>query len=242
MSGTPQFLAAIGAGAASFFSPCILPLLPAYLSMISGFSAARITRDDAGVSHTRVAGRAALFIAGFTLAFAGLGAAASGIGGLLIAYKGTLLKVFGAAMVLLGLHMAGLFNIPFLNYEKHFRLKVLAGGPAGTFLMGFAFALGWSPCIGPILGVILGMAAVSGTASKGIGLLLAYSAGMALPLLAAALLTARFFALMSRFKGAMRYIEAGAGAVIAAAGALLFADKFMWLYEGFPHWLRGLVK
>jgi cytochrome c-type biogenesis protein len=207
--------------------------------MISGFSASSLTKDDARISHARVAGRAAVFIAGFTLAFAGMGAAASGLGGLLITHKGPLLKLFGAAMVLLGLHMTGLFNIPFLNYEKRFSLKRLAGHHAGTFLMGFAFALGWSPCIGPILGVILGMAAVSGTAAKGTELLLAYSAGLALPLLAAALLTARFFALAARFKRAMRYVEIGAGIIIAAAGILLFSDRLMWLYEGLPH-LLGL--
>jgi cytochrome c-type biogenesis protein len=239
MNGGGQFAAAFGAGAASFFSPCVLPLLPAYLSMISGFSASEIARGGAGVSVRRVAGRAALFITGFTLAFAGMGAAASGIGGLLIEHKDALLKVFGAVMVLLGLHMTGLFSISFLNYEKRFKAGALAGGPGGAFLMGFAFALGWSPCIGPILGVILGMAAVAGTAAKGVALLLAYSAGLALPLLAAALLTARFFALMARFRGAMGYVEIGAGAVIASAGVLLFTDKFMWLYEAVPPLLRA---
>lgn len=238
MSGTGQFLAAFGAGAASFFSPCVLPLLPAYLSMISGFSASEIVRGGAGVSVRRVAGRAALFIAGFTLAFAGMGAAASGIGGLLIAHKDLLVKVFGAVMVLLGLHMTGLFHIPFLNYEKRFRAGSFAGGPGGALLMGFAFALGWSPCIGPILGVILGMAAMYGTAAKGVALLLAYSAGLALPLMAAALLTAKFLALAARFRGAMRYVEIGAGVIIAAAGVLLFLDKFMWLYEAVPPLFR----
>jgi cytochrome c-type biogenesis protein len=237
MSGTGQFLPAFAAGAASFFSPCVLPLLPAYLSMISGFSASEIMKGSPELPVRRVAGRAALFIAGFTLAFAAMGAAASSVGGLLIDHKPLLLKIFGAAMVLLGLHMTGLFNIKFLNYEKRFRLGAAAGGPAGAFLMGFAFALGWSPCIGPILGVILGMAAVAGTAAKGVALLLAYSAGLALPLLAAALLTARFFALIARFKAAMRYVEITAGAVIAAAGALLFTDRFMWIYERLPRLL-----
>jgi cytochrome c-type biogenesis protein len=94
-------------------------------------------------------------------------------------------------------------------------------------MMGFAFALGWSPCIGPILAVILGMAAVSGTAAKGMALLLTYSAGMALPLLIAAALTAKFFTFMARFKKAMRWVEIGAGVVLAAAGTLLFFDKLM---------------
>ncbi len=226
-----QFIAAFGAGAASFFSPCILPLLPAYLSMLSGFSAGELVKGDPKVMTRRVVANAAIFIAGFSLAFALLGAAASAVGDLLAAHKVLLMKVFGAAMALLGLHMTGLFSLGFLNYEKRFSLRGFAQGPAGSFLMGFAFALGWSPCIGPILAVILGMAAVSGTAAKGVALLLAYSAGLGLPLIIAALLTAKFFALMARFRGALRWVEIGAGAVIAAAGVLLFFDRFMWLYE-----------
>jgi cytochrome c-type biogenesis protein len=209
----------------SFFTPCILPLLPAYLSMLSGFSASEIVQGHAKVVTRKVVGSALIFVAGFTLAFGLMGAAASGIGELLFTHKELLMKVFGVVMVLLGAHMTGLFNINFLNYEKRFSTRGVTQGPAGAFFMGFAFALGWSPCIGPILAVILGMAAVSGTAAKGVGLLLAYSAGMALPLLAAAFLTARFFSVMARFKTAMRYVEIAAGVMLAAAGALLFFDK-----------------
>ncbi|OGR66009.1 MAG: hypothetical protein A2X31_12375 [Elusimicrobia bacterium GWB2_63_22] len=224
-----QFITAFGAGLMSFFSPCILPLLPAYLSMLSGFSASEIMKGDAKVVTRKVVGNAAIFIAGFSLAFALMGAAASGIGELLAEHKDVLMKVFGVTMVLLGAHMTGLFNLNLLNYEKRFSTRGLAQGPLGSFLMGFAFALGWSPCIGPILAVILGMAAVAGTASKGVALLLAYSAGMAVPLLAAAFLTARFFAFMARFKGAMRYVEIAAGVILAAAGVLLFFDKLMFI-------------
>jgi cytochrome c-type biogenesis protein len=222
-----QFFTAFGAGVMSFFSPCILPLLPAYLSMLSGFSAGEIVKGDAKVVTRKVVLNAAIFIAGFTLAFSLMGAAASFIGDLLASYKDVLMKVFGVVMVLLGVHMTGLFNFNLLNYDKHFSTRGLAQGPVGSFLMGFAFALGWSPCIGPILAVILGMAAVSGTAGKGVALLLVYSAGMAVPLLIAALLTARFFAFMARFKTAMRYVEIVAGVVLAAAGVLLFLDKLM---------------
>jgi len=223
-----QYFAAFGAGLMSFFSPCILPLLPAYLSMLSGFSASEIVKGDAKVVTRKVVGNAAIFIAGFTLAFALMGAAASGIGDLLAAHKDVLMKVFGVVMVLFGAHMTGLFNLNLLNYDKHFSTRGLAQGPAGSFMMGFAFALGWSPCIGPILAVILGMAAVSGTAAKGVSLLLAYSAGMALPLLAAAFLTAKFFTFIARYRSAMRYVEITAGLILAAAGALLFFDKLIF--------------
>jgi len=223
-----QFFAAFGAGLMSFFSPCILPLLPAYLSMLSGFSASEIVQGNAKVVTRKVVGNASVFIAGFSLAFALMGAAASSIGDLLASHKEVLMKVLAVVMVLLGAHMAGLSNIKFLNYEKRFSIRGLGQGPLSSFLMGFAFALGWSPCIGPILAVILGMAAVSGTATKGVALLLAYSAGMALPLLAAAFLTAKFFAIMARFKTAMRYVELAAGVILAAAGALLFFDKLIF--------------
>jgi len=213
----------------SFFSPCILPLLPAYLSMLSGFSAAEIVKGDAKVVTRKVVGNAAIFITGFTLAFALMGAAASSVGDLLASHKDLLMKVFGVVMTLLGLHMTGLFNFNFLNYEKRFSMRGITQGPAGSFMMGFAFALGWSPCIGPILAVILGMAAVAGTAGKGVALLVTYSAGMALPLLAAAFLTARFFAFMARFKTAMRYVEITAGVVLALAGVLLFLDKLTFV-------------
>lgn len=224
-----QFLAAFGAGLASFFSPCILPLLPAYLSMLSGFSACEIIEGDAKVIPRKVVGDAAIFIAGFSLAFSLMGAAASGVGDLLASHREALIKVFGAVMVLLGAHMTGLFNIHFLNYEKRFSMRNITQGPVGSFLMGFAFALGWSPCIGPILAVILGMAAVDGTMGKGIALLLAYSAGLAVPLLAAAFLTAEFFTFMARFKKAMRYVELASGVILAAAGVLLFMNKLMFL-------------
>lgn len=224
-----QYFAAFGAGLMSFFSPCILPLLPAYLSMLSGFSASEIVKGDAKVVTRKVVGSAAIFIAGFTLAFALMGAAASSIGDMLAAHKDVLMKVFGVVMVLFGVHMTGLFNLNLLNYDKHFSTRGLSRGPLASFMMGFAFALGWSPCIGPILAVILGMAAVSGTAAKGVSLLLTYSAGMALPLLAAAFLTAKFFTFLAHFKSAMRYVEITAGVILAAAGILLFFDKLNFL-------------
>jgi len=120
-------------------------------------------------------------------------------------------------------------NFTFLSYEKRFSMRSITRGPAGAFLMGFAFALGWSPCIGPILAFILGLAAAAGTAWKGVALLLAYSAGLAVPLLAAAALTARFFAFIARFRNAMRWVETAAGIVLIIFGALLFFDKLMFV-------------
>ncbi|HNW45122.1 MAG TPA: cytochrome c biogenesis protein CcdA [Elusimicrobiales bacterium] len=224
-----QLFTAFGAGVLSFFSPCILPLLPAYLSMLSGFSAREIMNGAPGVSTHKIARRAAIFIAGFTLAFSVMGAAASGLGSVLAAHKELMLRLFGAAMVLLGVHMTGILNLTLLNYEKRFSMRHITHGPVGALLMGFAFALGWSPCIGPILAVILGLAAATGTLWKGVALLLAYSAGLAVPLMAAALLTARFFSLLARFRGGIRWVEMAAGVTLIIFGALLFADKLMFV-------------
>ncbi len=226
---TGLLIAAFGAGIASFFSPCILPLLPGYLSMLSGFSAGEIINGHAKVVTGKVVGNAVIFIVGFTLAFSMMGAAASGMGALLSSHRDALMKIFGAALVLLGAHMSGLFSFRFLNYEKRFSTRGLTQGGAGSFLLGFAFALGWSPCIGPILATILGMAALTGTAARGMALLAVYSAGMALPLLAAAFLTARFFTLMARFRKPLRYVKLAAGLILATAGVLLFFDKLMFV-------------
>ena len=224
-----ELLAVFGAGVMSFFSPCILPLLPAYLSMLSGFSASQITSGAAAVSTHKVVARAAIFIAGFSLAFSVMGAAASTLGNAVSGHKDIMLRFFGATMVLLGVHMTGVFNFNFLNYEKRFSMRGITHGPLGAFLMGFAFALGWSPCIGPILAFTLGLAAASGTVGKGVVLLLAYSAGLAVPLLAAAFLTGRFFAFIARYRSAMRWVEAVAGIIMIIFGALLFADKLMFV-------------
>lgn len=224
-----QYFTAFGAGLMSFFTPCVLPLLPGYLSMLSGFSASELLRGDSRVATQKVVLNALVFVAGFSLAFSVMGAAASAIGDLLATHKMLLLKVFGVVMMLLGVHMTSLVRLNPLNYNKRFSMRMLGGGYTGSLLMGFAFALGWSPCIGPILAGILAMAAVSGEAYKGMSLLLAYSAGMAVPFLTAALLTARFFTFLARYKSALRHVEIAAGAVLIAAGALLFFDRLMFL-------------
>ncbi|OGS52298.1 MAG: hypothetical protein A3J79_03310 [Elusimicrobia bacterium RIFOXYB2_FULL_62_6] len=223
-----QYLTAFGAGLASFFSPCVLPLLPGYLSMLSGYSASDILKGDSKVAVKRTVLHALLFTAGFSIAFSVMGAAASSIGDLLTSHKEALQKVFGVVMVLLGVHMTGLVNIRLLNYEKRASMGTLGGGTAGSFLMGFAFALGWSPCIGPILAGILSMAAVSGNATKGVSLLFVYSMGMAVPFILAAFLTARFFTFIGKFKSALRYVEIVAGALLIGVGFLLFFDRLMF--------------
>lgn len=223
-----QFLAAFGAGAASFLSPCILPLLPGYLSLISGCSAAEILKDSEGRLSRRVLQGALLFCAGFAIAFSLLGAAASAAGALLDAWRGPIMKILGALMVAMGLQMAGVFSLRIFNYERRVPLKKFSGTHYGAFLMGFAFALGWSPCIGPILSGILVLAAGQ-EPGRGMALLFVYSLGLAAPFLAAAWLTVPVFGLLARFQGGVRKVEIAAGAVLALFGALLFFDRLMFV-------------
>ncbi len=223
-----QFLAAFGAGAASFLSPCILPLLPGYLSLISGFSAAELLKDSEGRHSRRVLQGALLFCAGFSIAFSLLGAAASAVGMLLDSWRGPIMKGLGVLMVAMGLQMAGVFDLRIFNYEKRVPLKKFSGTHYGAFLMGFAFALGWSPCIGPILSGILVLAAGQ-EMGRGVALLFVYSMGLAVPFLAAAWLTVPVFGFLSRFRGGVRKVEIAAGVVLAVFGALLFFDRLMFV-------------
>lgn len=223
-----QFLAAFGAGAASFLSPCILPLLPGYLSLISGCSAAELLKDSEGKLSRRVLQGALLFCAGFAIAFSLLGAAASAAGALLYDWRGPIMKVLGVLLAVMGLQMAGVFNLRVFNYEKRVPLKKFGGTHYGAFLMGFAFALGWSPCIGPMLSGILALAAGQ-EMGRGVALLFVYSLGLAVPFLAAAWLTVPVFGFLSRFRGGIRKVEIAAGIVLAVFGVLLFFDRLMFV-------------
>lgn len=224
-----EILTAFGAGALSFFSPCILPLLPAYLSMISGFSAEELREGKNNISTKKILSRAVLFCFGFSLIFIILGAAAASIGGLLNSQKGFLLRFFGIIVILFGLHIIGALNLNFLNFEKRLKIDNNSGNAIGAFLMGVAFALGWSPCIGPVLGGILSLAIVKGTTLMGTLMLAAYSAGIALPLLITALFTVKIFSLLKNFRKYMKYVEIIAGVVLIILGLLLFFDKLMFI-------------
>jgi cytochrome c-type biogenesis protein len=158
-----------------------------------------------------------------------MGAAASSIGVVLFEYKTLLLKIIGLAVIVLGLHMTGLLNLKILNYEKRPFLKKEKTGSITSFLLGIGFALGWSPCIGPILASILAMAAAAESVWKGVLLLFVYSMGMAVPFMLAAFLTARFFKWAYKYNTAMRYVEPTAGVILILVGILLFFNKLMIL-------------
>jgi cytochrome c-type biogenesis protein len=215
---------AFTAGLVSFLSPCVLPLLPVYLSFVSGVGV-----DELSVSRRRLLGVALLFVAGFTVVFVLLGAGAGGAGALLGDYRRELEIVAGAFIALSGLAVAGLISLP----ERGVALSPRLRGPAGAALTGAALAIAWTPCVGYVLGAILGMAASSQSAASGSLLLFVYSLGLGLPFVVAALafgwVSARL-AVVKRHYGAVRTV---AGTIMVVAGVLmmlgLFAQLSRWL-------------
>ena len=218
---------AIFAGLGSFFSPCVLPLVPAYLSFVSGMS---LEQMQDGGNRRAVIGRAGLnalvFVFGFSLIFVLLGASATYIGHFLLDKMAILKKVAGVLIVLFGLHIAGVFRIRFLDYEKRLHMRSKPVGLIGSFLVGMAFAFGWSPCIGPFLGTMMMYAATQETVGQGIALLGAYSLGLGIPFLVTAVAVNAFFTVFNRIKRHFRIIEIISGALLILVGLLIFTDRF----------------
>lgn len=213
------------AGILTFFSPCVLPLIPAYLSMISGVSASEILKENQKEVHKKVFLNSLFFFFGFSAVFSIMGAAASFIGSFLLTHRDIFQKVMGAVLVLLGAHTAGFFNIGFLNYEKRAFLKSTDKSLFSSFIMGAGFAFGWSPCIGPILASILMMAS-SASVYKGMFMLFVYGLGLGIPFIAAGFFGASFFKIISSQKHILFYAEKIAGIILIILGILLFLNKF----------------
>jgi cytochrome c-type biogenesis protein len=234
MGEHPTFIAAFFAGVLSFVSPCVLPLIPGYLSYISG-----VTLDDmqgtgtAGAatvdaSRRRVLVASIFFILGFSAVFVTFGATASALGQILLqpARMRLLSKIAGAVVILFGLHTMGLLRIDWLYSEKRVQMNRKPRGVVGAFLVGLAFAFGWTPCIGPILAGILAIAGAQDTVWKGIQLLAVYSLGLGIPFLLTALAINRFFSAMARIRKHYHAIEVTSGLLLCVIGVLIFTDKF----------------
>lgn len=221
-------IAAFLAGLLSFVSPCVLPLVPGYLSMISGASVEELRAGDRKTLRT-VMLHSVLFILGFSIVFVTLGAAASGIGQLTHSYKKYLTWAAGGVIIVFGIHLTGIFKIKALYADK--RLHSLQGGksPIGAFLVGFAFAFGWTPCVGPMLGSILGLAADAGTLSAGILLLSVYSLGLAVPFLLISLAFDSFLTFYGRFRRHLPKVEVGSGILLIAIGVLVLTGHLTLL-------------
>lgn len=231
-----SFATAFLAGLLSFLSPCVLPLVPGYLSYVAGASLESL-RDDAA-ARLRSLGYAACFVLGFSLVFVALGASASAIGDLLLSWRYELSLLAGALILVFGLHMAGVLPIAWLQREVRFHTDIKGGRHVGAVLMGIAFAFGWTPCIGPILGAILTMSAGSGDLRLGTGLLAVYALGLGVPFLLAALFTD---VLLRRLRGLSRtgyQLQRAAGWLLAVVGVLILTGQLermaYWLLETFP--------
>ncbi len=223
--------AATLAGVVSFLSPCVLPLVPGYLAFVSGGAE---SADAAAGGRTRlVATRAAGFVLGFSTIFVALGASATRVGRFLATHAPAFEKIAGLVVILFGLHMIGLLRIAMLQREKRFQSALAPKSVAGAYAVGLAFGFGWTPCIGPILGAVLMMASVQDTVGQGVWLLIAYSVGLGVPFLLAALSAGYLTTFRVRFRRFYHAVEVGSGVLLVAIGALIFSGKLAWLSAQF---------
>src|SRR5216683_4326560 len=206
MSSLPLPIAAFFAGLISFLSPCVLPLVPGYLSLISGAGLEELKAPQAQLMK-RVMVNSIGFILGFSVVFIALGAAATEIGQVLGIYKHTLARVAGVIIILFGLHLTGIFKIKALYMDTRLHSVKGSSTPLGAFVVGFAFAFGWTPCLGPILSTILSFAADASTVTKGVLLLWVYSLGLAVPFLLTSILIDRFMEFYGWFRRYLHIVE-----------------------------------
>jgi cytochrome c-type biogenesis protein len=231
-------LTAFGAGIVSFLSPCVLPLVPGYISYVAGDTLAHARHANDRVRRLSIFGLSFCFVAGFSTVFIALGAGATALGQLLLRYKYEANIVGGIVVIVFGLFTLRMLTLPWLQRDLRIHAYIKGARPLGAYLIGLAFAFGWSPCIGPVLGVILTVGAVTATVSNGIALLGAYSLGLGIPFLITAAFTG---ALLNRLKSMRRFgrwlqIGAGAGMVfmgLAMITGMLSAFAF-WLLDTFP--------
>jgi cytochrome c-type biogenesis protein len=235
-----SYAAAALAGILSFASPCVLPLVPPYLCFLGGVTLEQIAGHEppAPAVARRVFWTALAFVLGFTTVFVALGASASAISQLVVANAHWLGRIAGAVIVAFGLHFIGLVRIPLLYREARLHVDAAPASLAGAYLVGLAFAFGWTPCIGPVLATILTIAAAQDSAWKGTALLTVYALGIGVPFLAAALFVRPFLGVMKRLRPHMRAIETAIGALLVATGLLMLAGAFqeigLWLYRVLP--------
>jgi cytochrome c-type biogenesis protein len=225
MSTLPLPIAAFLAGLVSFLSPCVLPLVPGYVSLISGAGVEELKLQESQLFR-KVMTNSIGFILGFSIVFITLGAISTEVGQLLARYKTLLSEVAGVVIILFGLHLTGVFKIKALYMDARLHSVKGSSTPWGAFVIGFAFAFGWTPCVGPILAVILGFAAAQDSVFKGIILLAVYSLGLAVPFLLTSLGIERFLKFYSRFRAHMHALEVGSGVLLIFLGILLVMGRF----------------
>jgi cytochrome c-type biogenesis protein len=233
-----SFLAALVAGVVSFLSPCVLPLVPPYLVYLAGASLERMAGGEAVArARTDTVIASICFVLGFTTVFVALGASATAIGGLIRAWSGTLATIAGVVIIIMGLHFLGVTRLAFLMQEK----RVAVSKPVslwGAYVMGLAFAFGWTPCIGPILAAILAVAASESTVTRGASLLAVYSLGLGIPFVIAAFAIQPFAAFLARFRTHLHRVEQVMGVLLIITGIAFLTGTInnvsYWLLEAFP--------
>ncbi|RCK45977.1 cytochrome C biogenesis protein [Thalassospira profundimaris] len=230
-------IAAFLAGAVSFVSPCVLPLVPGYVSYVAGHSAGTVDTEPAHRRRQAV-GLGLYFIVGFSTIFMALGASATTLGQMLLSYRYELNLVGGAIVMLFGLFMIGMAKVAVMQREFRFHLSLPGGRPLSAYVLGLAFGFGWTPCIGPILGAILMASAASATIPEGVTLLAIYSAGLGIPFLLAAAFTDRLTRRLRTIGRIGRRLHQGAGAVMIVMGFAMITGRLSalsyWLLDAFP--------
>ena len=222
MEGTSFGIAiAFTAGLLSFLSPCVLPLIPSYVTFITGLSL-----EDVQTARRSALVHSLLFVLGFTLIFLALGATATALGQLLSYQRVWITRVGGVLIIVFGLYMLGVFNVSLFSQERRIHIANKPVGYLGTLLVGIAFGAGWTPCIGPVLGSILTYAASSADLTRGLWLLLAYSMGLAVPFLLSAVAVERFLDVFARMKRQMVWITRASGVLMILVGLLMVTNYF----------------
>jgi cytochrome c-type biogenesis protein len=230
LNETVSYPAALMAGLLSFFSPCVLPLLPAYFSFISGYSAEELTKSLAAKIRVKVFIATIVFVSGFSFVFIFLGASATYIGGFIGRYNDAIRIAGGIVIIIFGIHLMGVIRIQALEFEKRIHLNKKPLHFGGTFIVGMAFGAGWSPCIGPLLGSILIIAGNQETIMQGVILLIIYSIGMAAPFVLLSLFVGYLLIFIKKATRTTKYINAFAGIILICMGILLLTNKLYLLY------------
>jgi cytochrome c-type biogenesis protein len=225
MGENVTLIAAFGAGFLSFISPCVLPLIPGYLSFVSGVSLEEMRDESAVAARRQVVITSLAFVLGFSLVFVALGASASAVGKFLFRNSNVLGKVAGVLVIIFGLHTMGVFRIPFLETEKRLQAGSKPKSLMGAVMVGMAFGFGWTPCIGPILSGILVLAGSQETVWQGVVMLAVYSMGLGIPFLLTSLAINKFFAASGRIRRHYHAIEVASGVLLVGIGVLLFTDQ-----------------
>jgi len=241
MSGSLGVAVAFSAGLFSFLSPCVLPLFPSYISFITGMSVGDLTAELSANARRRVLLHAVAFVLGFSLVFVALGTSFSVAGQLLFRYRDAIRVVGGALIIVFGLYIAGILRIGLLGRTAALQIREKPAGYLGSLVVGVTFAVGWTPCVGPILGAILSLAGTAETVARGVGLLVAYSAGLGVPFLLAALALGPFLKFFKRYRPFIPVVERGAGVLLVIVGVLVLTNYYVvlnsWAISITPEWL-----